>query len=151
MPTQQELLNIVNANIIDNSTGYIDPARMRAVLTAIILGIPTSTGGGGLDLTALYPLVLDGFTGKLILKSVPFGKFERIFKGWKPGSAPTPESINVNDYDEPGDFFWGTDATDGRAYVPTRWNGVEPKDDIANHIWNFRSGLFFEGEPGFEE
>lgn len=150
MATPQELINIVNANIIDNNTGYINPARMRSVLIAIIESIPTTTGGGGLTLNPLYPLVLNGFDGSLILKSVPLRSFERIMKGWKPGFAPTNDNRNIEDYDQPGDFFWGTDS-DGRAYVPTRWNGEGDKNDVANHIWGYRSSLFFEGEPGYEE
>jgi len=152
MATQQqidELTALIYTLIIDNNTNQVTPAKVRAVLFAVRDLIPVD-GGSVSSITAQYPLVLDGFSGLLQFKTVPLKSFERIAKGWTPGTAPSGLTANVADADEPGDFFWGTDA-DGKFYLVTRWSGEGNKNDIANHIWTYGAGLYFPDEPGFEE
>jgi len=95
--TPQSLVSIIDTQIIDNDTGAIDPAVMRAVLKAIALAIPLGTSPNAL--TASLPLLIDGFTGNLSLNEtllknmIPFGKGQ-IFK--RSGNV-NYEAIQTND------------------------------------------------------
>lgn len=63
MATQQEVDNIIDQLIIDNTTRQIDPAKMRSVLKAINARVPVSSDPSSLTVDA--PLSLDPFTGVL--------------------------------------------------------------------------------------
>lgn len=85
MATQQEVDNIIDQLIIDNTTRQIDPSKMRQVLKAINERIPASSDPS--VLTVSPPLVMDNFTNTIgippsnrdddgFLKNTDFAKFD---------------------------------------------------------------------------
>jgi len=143
----EELVNLINELIIDNNTNQVTPARVRMVLTAIVQAL--YTGGGVPTISAVNPLVFDGFTGVLDYQVTPFKGFRPIAKGWKPGTTPTDETTNYPNEPLLGDFCFGTDS-EGYFYI-TRWVTGSDINLIENHkiLLSLRQPL--EGEPGFEE
>lgn len=89
MATQQDVDNIIDQLIIDNTTRQIDPAKMRQVLKAINARVPASSDPSVLTVSA--PLALDAFTNTLsipassrtvngFLTSADFSRFDDSVK-----------------------------------------------------------------------
>jgi len=143
MATPAELLAMVQTLIIDNNTNQVTPAKVRAVLNAIIESIP------GADqtiptITAYSPLDYNGFTGEIRFLRTRFGEMRWIGKGYKWGTDPSEENGNTNQTTpEAGDYFMGSDFA-GNFYI-SRWNGDGDSSDIANHVfaqsWRMRAPI----------
>lgn len=148
MATQQEVDNIIDSVIIDNTTGYINPARVRQVLKAINARIGNDNVA---SISVEEPITLDGFTGIIGFKKIPFKSFRVINKGWKPGTMPDEDHVNTTNESVLGDFCIGTD-TEGYLCI-TRWVTGEGEDinDISNHVILLKLRQPLVGEPGFEE
>jgi len=149
MASQQEVDNIIDGLIIDNTTGYVNPSRLRQVLKAINQRAGNDSSAS--NLTAVYPINIDALTGVIDYKVTPFKAFRPIAKGWKPGTTPTDETVNYPDEALLGDFCFGTDV-EGYFYI-TRWVTGSGADinNVANHKILFSSRQPLPGEPGFEE
>jgi len=143
----EELINLINTLIIDNSTNQITPAKTRMVLISIVQSLYNN--GGVPTITAIDPLVFNGFTGVLEYEVTPFKAFRPIARGWKPGTTPTDATANLTNEALLGDFCFGTD-TEGYFYI-TRWITGSDINLVENHkiLIRFRQPL--PGEPGFEE
>jgi len=93
--TQQDLINLVNSLIIDNTSNQVTPAKVRQVLIAMIESQPAS--GGGTSFTAEYPLNINSFTNVLSYEVNPSGKIRLFQKGWDGTSENTAPYIQKND------------------------------------------------------
>lgn len=120
MATQQEVDNIIDQIIIDNTTRQIDPAKMRQVLKAINARVPATSDPTVLTVTS--PLIFNQFTNNISMpavRGVPNGDgflkwtdyirfneyasgvkdqvFRLAFKGYQGGVPNESTNIQLND------------------------------------------------------
>lgn len=120
MATQQEVDNLIDSLIIDNTTKQVTPSAVREVLKAINARVPASSDPSVLTVSA--PLALDEFTNNLSMPSasseegadgflkwtdyrrfeantspISDGEFRLSFKGYQDNVANTGSNIELND------------------------------------------------------
>lgn len=158
MASRQELINIVNSQIIDNTTNEVTPAKVRSVFYEIINSMPIS--GDTQSISTEFPIFLDQFTGVLSILTPEFpiveglGNFQWVGKGyqWQEVEGELKRVGNVQNYPEKGAIFWGQNS-DGKWWLG-RWNGSEENggfQNVINMSLGFNANMPLPGEPDYEE
>ena len=158
MATQQELLNLLNSLILDNNTNQVTPAKVRAVLTAIIseLGITDTT-----TTTATAPLVLDPFDNNFSIQKATelndgylakedFVKFNSFINNYYPVVSKFQlvhkSTDNLNNRIELNDLAKGF-GNDGNYWLLARFKNYTADNNVnnpANYEVLFATGLISE-------
>src|SRR6478752_4453447 len=125
--TQEEVDNLIDSLIIDNTTRLIDPARVRQVLKAINARVPVSSDPS--TLIASAPLALDEFSSTLSISQA---------------SESVPGYVSVDDFKKFNTGVEGIPASDFRLAFKGYQGGVAntgawPTIELNDACWSFRS------------
>jgi len=86
--TQEELNNLVDQIIIDNTTNQVTPAKVRSVLKAIISSISTADAA---SVTAERPIIYDNFSNTFsITQASATNDGYVVSSDWQKWSYPLP-------------------------------------------------------------
>jgi len=147
MATPTERQNLINSLIIDNNTGFVNPDRMRTVLTALNVAIVVTEPSG---VSAVLPLMYNNFTNQFsislateiqdgYLSKEDFAKFNTAasspqadeitikHKGWFNGTKNTAIEIQL------GDICQGWNADHTEFMETGRYIIFGDDQDIANY------------------
>lgn len=117
--TQQEQINLVNELIIDNNIMAVNPAKVRAVLTAIIMSQTPSPSG---SFNAVDPLQYDAFSSTISLPPINYQARRLKAKGGNELPGLRPGDV-VEGWSPDGKSWWdsavynGGDITEEGSYT----------------------------------